>query len=74
MNQPGRRLLTIRDLMALTGDSRSTIYRDLHSGLIPAPITVGCNRIRWRSDEIDSWLQSLPTRNYTNTPEADDGR
>ncbi|MDE2344531.1 MAG: AlpA family phage regulatory protein [Betaproteobacteria bacterium] len=59
------RLLTINDVMRLTGyKSRSSIYRRMHHQDFPPPVVLAGGRIRWRSDEIDQWLHSLPTRTY----------
>jgi prophage regulatory protein len=60
-----QRLLTIDDLLLITGyKARSTIYRIVHKGLCPAPVTLGDGRVRWREAEIERWLQTLPVREY----------
>lgn len=60
-------LLTIDDVMRLTGyKARSSIYRRIHrQDGFPQPIVLGGGRIRWRSSEIEQWLQNLPTQNYS---------
>ncbi|MHB1304442.1 MAG: helix-turn-helix transcriptional regulator [Acidiphilium sp.] len=64
-NAPRTYLLTIDDVMRLTGyKSRSSIYRRMRDQDFPRPVVLGGGRIRWRSDEIDQWLQSLPTQAY----------
>ena len=56
-------LLTISDLMRLTGyKSRSTIYRLVESGTCPRPVKLGGDRTRWRSGEIEDWLNNLPVK------------
>lgn len=68
MNQsdPPTPLLTIEDVMRLTGyRSRSTIYRLVAQGRCPNPIVIGGGRIRWRSNAIEHWLQSLPRQTYS---------
>jgi prophage regulatory protein len=58
-------LLTIADMMDLTGyKSRSSLYRLMKQQKCPCPIVIGGNQIRWRSGDIEDWLNSLPTRNY----------
>jgi prophage regulatory protein len=58
-------LLTISDVMRITGyKSRSTIYRLINAGNCPKPVKIGGDRIRWRSQDIENWLQSLPTQSY----------
>lgn len=62
---PSTLLLTIDDVMRLTGyKSRSTIYRLIHRKLCPRPVVIGGGRVRWRSGDIEHWLQSLPTQTY----------
>jgi prophage regulatory protein len=58
-------LLTIADMMDLTGyKSRSSLYRLMKQQKCPCPIVIGGNQIRWRSGDIEDWLNSLPTRHY----------
>lgn len=44
--------------------SRTSLYRLMQKGRCPHPVVIGGNRIRWRSGDIEDWLQSLPTRHY----------
>ncbi len=56
-------LLTISDLMRLTGyKSRSTIYRLVESGTCPRPVKLGGDRTRWRTGDIEEWLNNLPAK------------
>ena len=64
-NQSISLLLTIDDVLRMTGyRSRSSIYRLMKRSQIPLPIMVGGGRVRWRSGDIEHWLQSLPTQSY----------
>lgn len=64
-SDPPTLLLTIEDVMRLTGyRSRSTIYRLVARGLCPNPVVIGGGRVRWRSTDIEHWLQSLPVQTY----------
>ena len=60
-------LLTIDDVMRLTGyKSPSTIYRLIHrQDGFPQPVALGGGRVRWRSSEIELWLQNLPSQTYS---------
>jgi prophage regulatory protein len=56
-------LLTIGDVMRLTGyKSRSTIYRLVANNACPKPVSLGGDRICWRSNEIEDWLNNLPLK------------
>lgn len=39
--------------------SRSEIYRRMRIGTFPQVVRVG-GSVRWRSDDIDAWIESLP--------------
>jgi len=54
------RLLNVREVMAKTGYSRTTIYRRVRLGDFPAPIRIGPNAIRWRESALAAWLEKCP--------------
>ena len=54
------RLLRLREVLALCGLSRSTIYRKMREGSFPEPLKVGVRAVRWREAEIEDWLASRP--------------
>lgn len=45
------RLITVKDVEAALSCSRSTIWRRVKDGTIPAPIKI-CGLTRWRANEI----------------------
>ena len=57
--EPLDRLLTIKQITAETGISRSTIYRLIQKGLFPKPIAIGDRCKRWRESTIRLWLAGL---------------
>jgi prophage regulatory protein len=54
------KLLTQQDVGRLTGLSRATIWRYERFGRFPRRLRLGPNRIGWRSDEIEAWIESRP--------------
>ena len=50
------RLLTIKQITAETGISRSTIYRLTRKGVFPKPIPIGDRGKRWPEFAIKVWL------------------
>ena len=36
--------------------SRRTLWRWVKKELFPAPVVVGPNAVRWRSDQLDEWM------------------
>ncbi len=52
--------LSIKDLQAASGKSRSTIYRWIAEGIMPKPIRVGGSSL-WPEEIIQEWRQSIVT-------------
>jgi len=52
-------LLRIKDVSAMFGMSRSTIYRAIGKGLFPKAVNVGERSVRWRLDAVEAWRDSL---------------
>lgn len=54
MDRPAsRRLLRIKQVIELTGRSRSLVYGDPS---FPRPVKVGARASAWVADEIDAWI------------------
>ena len=41
-----------------TGLSRSTIYLRMKEGSFPKQVNLGARAVGWRSDLVESWIQS----------------
>lgn len=44
------------------GFCREQIRRLVKAGKFPRPIELGENRVAWRVDEVDAWLEARPRR------------
>lgn len=56
-------ILRLRALTVLLGISRTTVWRRVKNGEIPAPIRLGGTKsqaIGWRRTEIERWLADRP--------------
>lgn len=51
------RLITVKDIEAALSCSRSTVWRRVKDGTIPAPIKI-CGMTRWRATDIAALMQS----------------
>lgn len=51
-------ILSMKDICAITGLSRHTIYRMVEANQFPAPAKVGVRNIGWRTSTINAWLES----------------
>ena len=58
-------LPTVADVRKLIGfKSRTTLYRRARSGNFPSPCHIGADKIRWRSGDVEDWLNSVQPRRY----------
>jgi prophage regulatory protein len=63
-------MLRMREVLARTGLSRSTIWRKVRAGGFPPPIQLSDNAIGWPAEVIAEWKANLPRRTY-GTPATD---
>jgi len=49
-------LLTVRQVMVITGLSRSSIYSFMAAGTFPLSATVGGRAVRWSLIEVRCWM------------------
>jgi prophage regulatory protein len=52
-------LVTVKDVMQLTGLARVTVYRMHQEGRLPKSINLSTKRLRWHASTIRDWLASL---------------
>ncbi|USR77789.1 AlpA family phage regulatory protein [Photobacterium damselae] len=61
-NEPIR-LITLREVIALTSLSRASIYNYISKDMFPRQISVGERSVRWIESEIQEWIrQNNPIR------------
>ena len=53
---PLARLLSQREVLALLGVSRVSIYKWRREGRFPAPVVLGARTLRWREDVIAAFV------------------
>jgi prophage regulatory protein len=54
----GIRILRLREVMRLTGMSRSSTYAAIADGKFPKQVQLTRRCVGWRANEIDKWLRS----------------
>ncbi len=54
------RLLTIKEVCALTRYTPQHIYRLMRQAKFPQRIRIGENRVGWRLTEIEAWFAARP--------------
>ena len=57
--QPDR-LIRLRDVLGLTGLSRSTLYRKKRVGDFPESVELGARVVGWWESEVRAWMASRP--------------
>ncbi len=56
--QDAYRLLTVREVEKRLSMSHATLYRLMNAGRFPKPLNLGPQVRRWRSDEVEAWLEA----------------
>ncbi|GLO59589.1 transcriptional regulator [Vibrio sp. MACH09] len=61
------RFLRLKEVMALTGLGRSTIYKFMDEEVFPKTIPLGGRAVAWLESEIEEWMeQRLAMRESQN--------
>ena len=55
-----QQLLKLGEVIDLTKIGRSQLYAKIARGEFPSPVKVGERSIRFRSDEVEEWIDSRP--------------
>lgn len=53
-----KQILRRREVEALIGLSRSSIYAMIAEGTFPKPIKLGKRAVGWRESDLQAWLES----------------
>ena len=52
------RFIRLPEVLARTGLSPATIYRQIKAGRFPAQVTLGIRAVGWIESEIDDWIEA----------------
>ena len=52
------RFMRIKEVEAIVGMTRPGIYKAMKTAGFPQAVKVGSRNVRWRSDEIDKWMNN----------------
>ena len=53
------KLLRLPQVMEITSLSKSSIYRYEKAGNFPKRLSLGSNRVVWKSNDINKWISKL---------------
>lgn len=59
---PSEAMLTIREVSAATGLSRSTIYERIRAGTFPRQVRVGGLTVGWPESSVRGWIEGRVKR------------
>ena len=60
-------LLDIEQVQMVVGLRKSAIYARIKAGDMPAPVVLGERCVRWRSDEIQAWMEGKAAARTAST-------
>lgn len=60
--EPVVRLLSVREVVARTTLSRTTLWRKAREGKFPQPLMLGEQRIAWRESDVADWIATRAPR------------
>ena len=52
------RFIRLPEVLARTGLSPATIYRQIKAGRFPVQVTLGIRAVGWIESEIDDWIEA----------------
>jgi prophage regulatory protein len=53
-------ILRTSQVTALTGLSRTTLWRLERAGAFPTRVQLGANSVGWRAEEVKAWIEGRP--------------
>lgn len=54
---PADRLIPLKEVMAICGKSKTSVYGAIKSGDFPRPVKFGLRTSRWVESEVYRWVQ-----------------
>jgi len=58
-------LISAKEVLKLTGyKSRTTLWRRVRAGDFPKPVALSSHSTRWKKNEVEDWIESLPEMQY----------
>lgn len=58
-NLTPRKMLNLKQVLAIVPLSRATLYREMDAGRFPKAREIALRRIAWYEDDIQAWQASL---------------
>lgn len=52
------KLIRLKQVMAMTGQSKTLIYDSMKQGIFPKPVPLGFRSVAWVESEVIEWIES----------------
>jgi prophage regulatory protein len=65
-------LLCLKQVIAITGLSRSSIYSHMKAGIFPLQVPVGSRGVRWSLNEVRQWMSGQLTLRGSRAQQSTD--
>lgn len=60
------RLIRLKEVMAMTGLARATVYKYIKQEMFPASVSLGDRAVAWVESEVQEWiLEKIAQRDIT---------
>jgi len=66
------KLLDTRELCAIVGKSRCTIWRWERKAAFPRRVRIGANSVAWIAEEVDEWIRLKAEERLLSEDDPDD--
>ncbi len=60
------RLIRLKQVMEITGLSRSSVYRYIDEGRFPQSVSLGGRAVAWVESEVERWIEEVINQRDSN--------
>ena len=53
-------VMTRKQVIAVTGRSATSLWRDVNAGAFPPPRQISAARVGWLASEVEAWIKNRP--------------
>ena len=72
LKEVARRILRLKEVIRLTGLSKSSIYKRIEEGTFPRQVRLGGRAVGWWEHLVQEWLTNLDYKVSNQDPEDHD--
>lgn len=57
-NTTNDKIIRLQGVADMTGRARSTLWKDIKTGVFPRPVEIGARARGWRASEVSAWMEA----------------